>query len=111
MQNVFQHNQGTLAGNLMLKNAHNDFPSDVFLTLATVGAILEVIGPTGALEQVAMADLPTHNMDRKLIARIKLPELAETGGRVSTEIFRYFYKKFSRKFVVLKSMEIFLFTF
>ena len=30
-------NQGTLAGNLMLKHAHNDFPSDVFLSLETVG--------------------------------------------------------------------------
>jgi xanthine dehydrogenase/oxidase len=71
-------NQGTLAGNLMLKHAHNDFPSDVFLTLATVGAVLAVIGPAGAVEEVAVADLPGHNMDRKLIARIKLPELAET---------------------------------
>jgi xanthine dehydrogenase/oxidase len=71
-------NQGTLAGNLMLKHAHNDFPSDVFLTLATVGAVLEVIGPAGAVEEVAVADLPGHSMDRKLIARIKLPELAET---------------------------------
>jgi xanthine dehydrogenase/oxidase len=71
-------NQGTLAGNLMLKHAHTDFPSDVFLILATVGAVLDVIGPTGAVEEVAVADLPGHNMDRKLIARIKLPELAET---------------------------------
>ena len=32
-------NQGTLVGNLMLKNAHNDFPSDVYISLTTVGAM------------------------------------------------------------------------
>ena len=29
---------GTLAGNLMLKHAHNDFPSDVFVLLEALGA-------------------------------------------------------------------------
>ena len=36
-------NQGTLAGNLMMKHAHQDFPSDVFITMATVGAMLEIV--------------------------------------------------------------------
>ena len=36
-------NQGTLAGNLMMKHAHQDFPSDVFLTLTTIGAMLEIV--------------------------------------------------------------------
>ena len=46
-------NQATLAGNLMLKHAHHDFPSDVFLCLATVGAVLEIVDTTGASQQVA----------------------------------------------------------
>ena len=36
-------NQGTLAGNLMMKHAHQDFPSDVFLTMTTIGAMLEIV--------------------------------------------------------------------
>jgi xanthine dehydrogenase/oxidase len=68
-------NQGTLAGNLMLKQAHTDFPSDVFLALATVGAQLEIVGPTGTVEELDVANIGGHNMDRKLITRIKLPEL------------------------------------
>ena len=36
-------NQGTLAGNLMMKHAHQYFPSDVFLTLTTIGAMLEIV--------------------------------------------------------------------
>jgi len=33
---------GTWSGNLMLKHAHRDFPSDVFLLLETVGAKLNI---------------------------------------------------------------------
>jgi xanthine dehydrogenase/oxidase len=68
-------NQGTLAGNLMLKQAHTDFPSDVFLALATVGAKLEIVGTTGSAEELDVASIGGHNMDRKLITCIKLPEL------------------------------------
>ena len=35
-------NAGTLAGNLMLKHAHREFPSDVFLLLETIGAMLTI---------------------------------------------------------------------
>ena len=38
--NVGVRNQGTLAGNLMMKHAHTDFPSDVYICLVTVGATL-----------------------------------------------------------------------
>jgi len=33
---------GTLAGNLMMKHAHREFPSDIFLLLETVAAKLRV---------------------------------------------------------------------
>jgi xanthine dehydrogenase/oxidase len=35
---------GTLAGNLMLKHAHNDFPSDVFVLLEGIGASIITVG-------------------------------------------------------------------
>jgi hypothetical protein len=38
--NVFQI--GTIAGNLSIKHEHPEFPSDVFLILATVGATLTI---------------------------------------------------------------------
>ena len=65
-------NQGTLAGNLMMKNAHNDFPSDVYLCLATVGAILEIMDHNGASEQVTVENFLTKDMDRKFIKTIHL---------------------------------------
>jgi xanthine dehydrogenase/oxidase len=40
--NVPVRNRGTLAGNLMIKHDHNDFPSDIFLILETAGALLTV---------------------------------------------------------------------
>lgn len=41
--NVPVRNVGTIAGNLMIKHQHNEFPSDMFLMLETIGAKL-VIG-------------------------------------------------------------------
>jgi hypothetical protein len=38
---------GTIAGNLSIKHEHPEFPSDIFLLLATVGATL-TIGELGA---------------------------------------------------------------
>ena len=36
---------GTWAGNIMLKYKHNEFSSDLFLTLETVNATITIIGP------------------------------------------------------------------
>ena len=39
----FSYSQvGTWAGNLMLTHDHDDFPSDVFVVMATVGATLSI---------------------------------------------------------------------
>ena len=65
-------NQGTLAGNLMMKNFHNDFPSDVYICLATVGAMLEIVDHTGASEQISVEDFVTTDMNRKFIKTIHL---------------------------------------
>ena len=70
-------NQGTLVGNLMLKNAHNDFPSDVFICLETVGATLEIVTSTGAIEEVSVAQFVTHDMNRKFVKTIKFPASKE----------------------------------
>ena len=49
-------NQGTLAGNLMMKHAHQDFPSDVFLTMETMGALLDIVQPDGKVETYTVAE-------------------------------------------------------
>jgi xanthine dehydrogenase/oxidase len=41
--NTGVRHMGTLAGNLMLKHAHNDFPSDVFVLLEAVGASIVTV--------------------------------------------------------------------
>ena len=65
-------NQGTLAGNLMLKNAHHDFPSDVYICLATIGALLEIVDHTGASELVTPEQFISLDMNRKFIKSILL---------------------------------------
>ena len=68
-------NQGTLAGNLMMKNAHNDFPSDVFLSMETAGAILEIVDPNGGVEEKTVGEFSTTDMNKKFIKKIKFPSL------------------------------------
>ena len=68
-------NQGTLAGNLMMKNAHNDFPSDVFLSMETAGATLEIVDPNGGVEEKTVGEFVTTDMNRKFIKKIKFPSL------------------------------------
>ena len=57
-----------------MKNAHNDFPSDVYISMATVGAVLEIVDHTGAAQQVPVVDFVTMNMKRKFIKTIHFTE-------------------------------------
>lgn len=66
-------NQGSLAGNLMMKHAHNDFPSDVFLSLETAGAVAEILDHSGALSTISIGELPFVDMNRKLFSKIRIP--------------------------------------
>ena len=70
-------NQGTLAGNLMMKNAHNDFPSDVYISMATVGATLEIVDSTGAVENLSVEQFITTNMHKKFIKAIHFSSTKE----------------------------------
>ena len=81
-------NQGTLAGNLMMKNAHNDFPSDVFISMETVGATLEIITSTGAVEEMSVVDFVTHDMNRKFIKRITFPTAKQARQRDTPQRMR-----------------------
>ena len=71
--NLGIRNQGTLAGNIMMKHDHKDFPSDVFVCFETLGATLEIVGSSGAVEEMSLETFLQADMRRRLIKTIKFP--------------------------------------
>ncbi|XP_066141648.1 uncharacterized protein [Euwallacea fornicatus] len=66
-------NIGTLAGNLMIKHQHNEFPSDIFLILETVKATLVIVDTAGNKTIKCPAEFLKINMDKKVITQIIFP--------------------------------------
>lgn len=77
---------GTIAGNLMTKHAHNEFPSDLFLMLETVGAQVVVAkGSTSSdLETTTVAGFLGLDMSKKVICKIILPALNSDSFELKT---------------------------
>jgi len=67
---------GSVAGNLMIKHAHNEFPSDLFLVLETVGGRVNVMSHTGEIQQLALTQFLQSDMRGKLILSLSLPALS-----------------------------------
>ncbi|GAB0096226.1 xanthine dehydrogenase [Sergentomyia squamirostris] len=72
---VAVRNVGTLAGNLMIKHEHPNFPSDVFLLLDTVGAIFIIADSATKTQAVTAAEFLTTDMKRRIILKIRLPPM------------------------------------
>ncbi|KAJ8668983.1 hypothetical protein QAD02_000242 [Eretmocerus hayati] len=70
-------NIGTIAGNLMLKNQHNEFPSDVFLILETAGAEIHILESPGSKKEMRMMDFLNLDMKEKLIYSVVLPSMSD----------------------------------
>ncbi|XP_059061562.1 uncharacterized protein LOC131854459 [Achroia grisella] len=68
-------NIGCLAGNLMLKHSMPSFPSDVFLLLSAVGAVITVRNSKGQINNIKMSQFLSYNMQGVLIQSILLPPL------------------------------------
>lgn len=66
---------GTLAGNLSIKHAHNEFPSDVFLLLETVGAKVNIATTDGLVRSYSLEDYLAADMRQKVILSVVLPRL------------------------------------
>lgn len=66
---------GTIAGNLSIKHAHNEFPSDVFLLLETVGAKINIATTDGLVRSYSLEDYLAVDMRQKVILSIVLPRL------------------------------------
>ncbi|XP_059062078.1 uncharacterized protein LOC131854909 [Achroia grisella] len=72
-------NIGSLAGNLMLKHSMPSFPSDVFLLLSAVGAVITVRNSSGQKSILHMPNFLRYNMQGMLILSIALPPLGATN--------------------------------
>ncbi|XP_063928230.1 uncharacterized protein LOC135141244 [Zophobas morio] len=84
--NVPVRNRATLAGNLMIKHDHNEFPSDVFLLLETVGALLTVVSVDGTQTIQRPSDFIKNEMKLKILLKVILPEYSNLVKLVSYKI-------------------------
>ncbi|XP_026467613.1 indole-3-acetaldehyde oxidase-like [Ctenocephalides felis] len=73
--NVPVRNVGTIAGNLMLKHQHPEFPSDIFLILELVEAKLTIMDICGSKFIVSPANFLDMDMVNKVIVNIILPPI------------------------------------
>ncbi|XP_055686789.1 uncharacterized protein LOC129792085 isoform X2 [Lutzomyia longipalpis] len=73
--NVPVRNVGSVAGNLSIKHQHNEFPSDIFLLLVTVGAKFTIRDTKGSDLVVAAEDFLGIDMKKKILTKISLPAL------------------------------------
>ncbi|CAG4933298.1 unnamed protein product [Parnassius apollo] len=78
-------NIGTIAGNLMIKHQHPEFPSDLFLLFETVGARLTILTPSEN-KTVTMQDFLKENMRGKIILNVLLPPLSTQCQLVTYKI-------------------------
>ncbi|CAL1535967.1 unnamed protein product, partial [Lymnaea stagnalis] len=74
-------NLGTWAGNLALKRLHQDFPSDIFTMLETVGASLNIVDADGVNKVYSLQDYLALDMKGKVITSAQLPKYSSATPR------------------------------
>ncbi|XP_018569701.1 xanthine dehydrogenase/oxidase-like [Anoplophora glabripennis] len=70
--NVPVRNIGTIAGNLMIKYNHNEFPSDIFLIMETYDAIIVIVDTEENESMVSPQEFLKKDMNKKVIKNIIL---------------------------------------
>ncbi|XP_014217161.1 xanthine dehydrogenase-like [Copidosoma floridanum] len=70
-------NIGTIAGNLMIKNNHNEFPSDIFLILETARAEIHILDSPDSKKSMNLIEFLYLQMEKKLIYSIVLPSMSK----------------------------------
>ncbi|KAK7506537.1 hypothetical protein BaRGS_00002012, partial [Batillaria attramentaria] len=75
--NVLMRNAASVAGNLMIKHVHPDFPSDVFTMTEAAGAKVEIYdSKDGSLKAYTVQDFVRKvNMKGKVLAALEVPAL------------------------------------
>ncbi|XP_046559709.1 xanthine dehydrogenase-like isoform X1 [Haliotis rubra] len=84
--NTGVRNLGSWAGNLMLKNLHTEFPSDVFTIFESVGATLSIGSSDGTENTYSLMDFLNLDMKGKVILSVTLP--AFPSGDVYVKTFK-----------------------
>jgi xanthine dehydrogenase/oxidase len=84
--NVSVRNVATWSGNLILKHNHLDFPSDVFICLETIDAIIKLVGPDKSTPplNVSPLDLMTTPMAGKIIYSLNLSAFDDANTIIKT---------------------------
>lgn len=65
---------GTIAGNLMIKHQHNDFPSDVYITFKALKATVNVMVDKNTTKLMSLDDFYATDLRKKLILSFELPK-------------------------------------
>ncbi|KAG5676994.1 hypothetical protein PVAND_006785 [Polypedilum vanderplanki] len=73
--NVPVRNNGTLAGNLMIKNAHNEFPSDIFICFEAIGTMINIWDGSKNEIQISLNHFISTDMNKKVLTKITLPAI------------------------------------
>ncbi|CAH0726811.1 unnamed protein product, partial [Brenthis ino] len=84
--NVAIRNIGTIAGNLMLKHMHRNFPSDIFLLLQAIGAEVNILLTPDVTKSVTIKDFLAENMKGKIIKNILMPPFSRENKLVSFKV-------------------------
>ncbi|XP_011882440.1 PREDICTED: xanthine dehydrogenase-like [Vollenhovia emeryi] len=69
-------NVGSIAGNLMIKHAHNEFPSDMFLILETVGTQVHILEAPDSKQSLTLLEFLKLDMLHRIIYSVVLPPLS-----------------------------------
>lgn len=75
MANTHVRNVGTIAGNLMLKHDHPEFPSDVFVLFEALGALIAIKSTNGEVTTYSPSEWLTLDMTKKIVLFVHLPTL------------------------------------
>ncbi|XP_062708343.1 xanthine dehydrogenase isoform X1 [Aedes albopictus] len=73
--NVPVRNSGTIAGNLSIKNQHHEFPSDMYLILEAVCAMITIVESGGKTSTISPMEFVQMDMKKKLIKNVTLPAM------------------------------------
>lgn len=72
--NAFYPQMGTLAGNLMIKHQHKEFPSDIYITFKALDVHVNVMVDKATTKKLSLDEFYESDMTSKLILSFELPK-------------------------------------
>ena len=79
-------NTSTWSGNLAMKNKHKDFPSDIFISFASVNAMITIVGPEKSSPPIVvnLVDFLSADLSGKFIYSVSFKTLDKTNTFLKT---------------------------